>query len=143
MALPKSGERAKAAFDASVLGSEGLALGFPVPRILGESPSIKEIRDTIRKLSKVNSPVLITGETGTGKELVARAIHALSPRARSPYMTLNCAAVPEELFESELFGHLAGAFTGALAERAGLLQSCHGGTFLFDEIGELPLRLQA
>src|SRR5437867_9156232 len=100
MALPKSGGRAKAAFDASVLGSEGLAVGFPVPRILGESPSIKEIRDTIRKIAEVDSPVLITGETGTGKELVARAIHALSSRANFPFRAVNCAALSETLFES-------------------------------------------
>src|SRR5262245_14044017 len=136
MALPKSRERAKAAFDALVLDSDGLALGFPAPRILGESPSIKEVRDTIRKLGEVDSPVLITGETGTGKELVARAIHALSSRAKGPFQAVNCATLPTPLFESELFGHLHGAFTGTVGERPGLLQSSGGGTLLLDEIGE-------
>ena len=88
-------------------------------------------------------PVLLMGETGTGKSLVARVIHERSPRARAPFMAINCAAVPEALFESELFGHRQGAFTGAHENRAGLIKSSHGGTLLLDEVGDLPLAQQA
>jgi transcriptional regulator with PAS, ATPase and Fis domain len=126
-----------------VLGPEKGNLGFRgAPRILGESLPIKEVRDTIRRVSKENSPVLITGETGTGKELVAQAIHALSRRARGPFQGVNCAALSETLLESESFGHAAGAFTGSTGEQKGFFQVSRGGTLLLDEIGDMPLAMQ-
>src|SRR6267143_6727788 len=110
--------------------------------ILGKCPAMEEVRERILKLAPLDSPVLISGETGTGKELVARAIHALSPRAKGPFRGVNCAALPETLLESEFFGHAPGAFTGATGEHKGLFQVCHGGTLLLDEIGDMHLSLQ-
>ena len=97
----------------------------------------------IRKVAPTDSNVLIQGESGTGKELVARALHNLSKRAKAPMISVNCAAIPESLIESELFGHEKGAFTGASAGRAGLVEAADGGTLFLDEIGELPLEAQA
>jgi len=111
--------------------------------IIGSCPAMLELFGKIRKVAPSDSNVLIQGESGTGKELVARALHNLSRRSRAPLISVNCAAIPESLIESELFGHEKGAFTGASAGRAGLIEAAHGGTLFLDEIGELPLEAQA
>src|SRR5262245_7463368 len=111
--------------------------------MLGEHPSIKKIHEIIQRVATTDVTILITGESGTGKELVAREIHNLSLRADRPFVPVNCAAIPENLLESELFGHARGAFTGAHSARAGLFQLANHGTILLDEVGELPLPLQA
>ncbi|WP_028630033.1 sigma-54-dependent transcriptional regulator [Metapseudomonas resinovorans] len=111
--------------------------------IIGSCPPMLELYSKIRKVSPTDSTVLIQGESGTGKELVARALHNLSRRAKAPLISVNCAAIPETLIESELFGHEKGAFTGATAGRAGLVEAADGGTLFLDEIGELPLEAQA
>jgi two-component system, NtrC family, response regulator AtoC len=111
--------------------------------IVAADPLMRKLGELIARAAPTEATVLITGETGTGKELVARTIHALSPRANKTFVPINCAAIPQELLESELFGHARGAFTGALAPRPGLFQLAKGGTLLLDEVGELPLALQA
>jgi two-component system response regulator AtoC len=111
--------------------------------IIGTSVPMREVFDLIRRVAPTKSAVLITGETGTGKELVARAIHHQSPRAEKLFVPLNCAAIPAELLESELFGHARGAFTGAQADREGKFQTADGGTLFLDEIGDMDPRLQA
>jgi two-component system response regulator PilR (NtrC family) len=111
-------------------------------QMAGNSPAMLEVLSSIRRLGPSRLPVLITGETGTGKDLVARAIHGESTRRFSPLISINCAALPEQLLEAELFGYRRGAFSGAEEDRDGLLQKAHGGTFFFDEIGELPSSLQ-
>lgn len=110
---------------------------------IGETRSIKEIKQLVTTVAESRSTVLISGESGTGKELVARSIHYLSPRQDGPFIKVNCAALPEGLIESELFGHEKGAFTGALRSRAGMFERACGGTFLLDEIGEMPIHVQA
>jgi transcriptional regulator with GAF, ATPase, and Fis domain len=110
--------------------------------IVGRSAAIREVLRRIACVATTPAPVLVLGETGTGKELVARAIHDGSPRAGSAFVKVNCAAVPRDLFESEFFGHLRGAFTGAVANRSGRFELADGGTLFLDEIGELPLELQ-
>ncbi|MFT0520728.1 sigma-54-dependent transcriptional regulator [Pseudomonas faucium] len=111
--------------------------------IIGSCPPMLDMYSKIRKVAPTDSNVLIQGESGTGKELVARALHNLSRRAKAPMISVNCAAIPETLIESELFGHEKGAFTGASAGRAGLVEAADGGTLFLDEIGELPLEAQA
>jgi len=111
--------------------------------ILGSSPAIQRVFDLIRKVAPTRSTVLITGETGTGKELVARAIHQLSPRSEQLFVPLNCSAIPSELLESELFGHVRGAFSGATENRDGKFQNADGGTLFLDEIGDMQFGLQA
>ena len=111
--------------------------------IIGSCAAMQELYSKIRKVAPTDSNVLIQGESGTGKELVARALHNLSRRAKAPLISVNCAAIPESLIESELFGHEKGAFTGASAGRAGLVEAADGGTLFLDEIGELPLEAQA
>jgi DNA-binding NtrC family response regulator len=111
--------------------------------LVGESPEIKRLGELVARAAKSAANVLVTGERGTGKELVARAIHQLSPRARQPLEKLNCAAVPGELIESELFGHEAGAFTGATKQRRGKFERASGGTLFLDEVGDMPLAMQA
>lgn len=111
--------------------------------IIGSCQLMQDLYIKIRKVAPTDSNVLIQGESGTGKELVARALHNLSKRAKAPMISVNCAAIPESLIESELFGHEKGAFTGASASRAGLVEAADGGTLFLDEIGELPLEAQA
>ncbi|TCD20637.1 sigma-54-dependent Fis family transcriptional regulator [Pseudomonas sp. IC_126] len=111
--------------------------------IIGRCGPMQDLFSKIRKVAPTDSNVLIQGESGTGKELVARALHNLSRRAKAPMISVNCAAIPETLIESELFGHEKGAFTGASAGRAGLVEAADGGTLFLDEIGELPLEAQA
>src|SRR4051794_21803083 len=111
--------------------------------IVGSCPAMREVYKAIGRVAAQDVPVLITGESGTGKELVARAIYQHGPRARAPFLTLNCAAIPENLLESELFGHEKGAFTGAERRRIGKFEQCHGGTLFLDEIGDMPLASQA
>ncbi len=110
--------------------------------IIGRSPKMRAIFDLIQTIAPQSSRVLITGESGTGKELVARAIHENSPRALTPFITINCGAFPETLLESELFGYMKGAFTGAGENRQGLFQAAHGGTLFMDEIGNMTLTMQ-
>lgn len=111
--------------------------------LIGASPAMTKLFDQIRKIAPTTATVLITGESGTGKELVAQAIHRRSARKNGPFVAINCAAIPENLLESELFGHSKGSFTDARSDRKGLFQQAHGGTLLLDEIGDLPLSLQA
>lgn len=111
--------------------------------LYGKSPAMTKLFQQIQMLAKAQGPVLILGESGTGKELIARAVHAESPRASKPFLAVNCAGIPAELLESEFFGHASGSFTGAKTGRKGLLQQADGGTLLLDEIGEMPLMLQA
>ena len=114
-----------------------------LPELLGEHPCMLEVSRRIRLVAPRPTPVLIQGASGTGKELVARAIHRLSPRSSRPFVVLNCAAIPESLLEAELFGHTRGAFTGAVQGRVGRIESANGGTLFLDEIGEMPLALQS
>src|SRR5512147_203019 len=111
--------------------------------MVGESPALRRLRAEIAQAAPTNGRALIFGENGTGKELVARAIHALSLRAAGPFVEVNCAAIPEELIESELFGHAKGAFTGALAARKGKFELADGGTLFLDEIADMSLKTQA
>ncbi|MGY1458140.1 sigma 54-interacting transcriptional regulator [Luteimonas sp. A534] len=111
-------------------------------RLLGGSPAMVALRETIAKVSRSQAPVHISGESGTGKELVARTIHAQGARANSPFVPVNCGAIPTELMESEFFGHRKGSFTGAHADKPGLFQSADGGTLFLDEVAELPLAMQ-
>jgi formate hydrogenlyase transcriptional activator len=110
--------------------------------IVGSSPALRTVLDQVRIVAPTGATVLIEGETGTGKELIARAIHVHSERRHRPFVKVNCAAIPAELLESELFGHERGAFTGAVAQRIGRFESADGGTLFLDEIGEMPLHLQ-
>jgi DNA-binding NtrC family response regulator len=112
-------------------------------RIVGVSEPIRRLLASVPRVGQTDSTVLVTGESGTGKELIARAIHATSRRAHGPFVSVSCAALPEQLLENELFGHVKGAFTGALAARKGLLEEAQGGTFFLDEVGEAPLAIQA
>ena len=111
--------------------------------VVAESPAMRKLLELAGRAAGGNSTVLVTGESGTGKEVLARAVHRMSSRSEAPFVAVNCAAIPENLLESELFGHLRGAFTGATQDRPGLFEAADGGTLLLDEIGELPPALQA
>jgi DNA-binding NtrC family response regulator len=115
----------------------------PLPGMIGASQTMRNVYRLSRLVALRSTTVLLTGETGTGKELVAKAIHLLSPRRKQPFITVNCAAIPESLLESELFGYARGAFTGAFQSRIGRIHAAHGGTLFLDEVGDLPLSMQA
>ncbi len=116
---------------------------YSFANIVGASPLMMKVFDLIKRTAATSANVLITGESGTGKELVAKALHFNSPVKEGPFLTLNCGAIPEDLIESELFGHKKGAFTGAISDKKGYFEAADGGTLFLDEIGELPLNLQA
>jgi len=115
---------------------------FGFENIIGTSPAIRQVFELVRKAARSEANILVLGESGTGKELIARAIHANSPRAGQPFVPVDCASLPEQLLESELFGHEKGAFTGAAGRKHGLMETAHRGTLFLDEIGELPPGLQ-
>jgi len=113
-----------------------------LPRLLGTSPAMEQLRDLIARVARSQAPVHIAGESGTGKELVALLIHDSGPRADGPFVPINCGAIPSELMESEFFGHKRGSFTGAVADKKGLVQAAEGGTLFLDEVADLPLHMQ-
>jgi transcriptional regulator with GAF, ATPase, and Fis domain len=115
----------------------------PHRRLIGESPAMQALSEQIRQVAPYKTNVLITGESGTGKEAVARTIHELGPRCEQPWVALNCSAIPRDLMESELFGYVRGAFTGAIQNRLGRLEQANGGTLFLDEVGDLDIPLQA
>jgi len=115
---------------------------YRLASLLGKSPQMQRVFDLIRKIHSTRTSVLITGESGTGKELVARALHTEGNRAQHPFVAVNCGAIPDELMESELFGHIKGSFTGAIADKQGLFQEADKGTLFLDEVGELSLNMQ-
>ncbi len=122
---------------------EEIGSTYLLPELVGSSETMCELARLIRLVAPRSATVLIEGETGTGKEVVAKAVHRLSLRSTKPFVVLNCAAIPETLLEAELFGHTRGAFTGAVQSRTGRIEAAHGGTLFLDEIGEMPLALQA
>jgi len=123
-------------------GKAAAKAGNAGERLIGDSMAMQQVRSTIVKLARNQAPVYIAGESGVGKELVARLIHEQGPRASGPFVPVNCGAIPSELMESEFFGHKRGSFTGAGADKEGLFQAAHGGTLFLDEVAELPLHMQ-
>ena len=126
-----------------ILLKEEMAQRRGAPRIIGDDPKLKQVIQQLHRAAGTDATVLLEGESGTGKELFARSLHALSPRADGPFVAINCAAIPDNLLETELFGHEKGAFTGAAQRKPGKFEVAHRGTLFLDEIGELPLGLQA
>ena len=126
-----------------ILLKEELASRRGAPQIIGEAPALKQVIVALQRAAGTDATVLLEGESGTGKELFARALHALSERSDGPFVAINCAAIPDNLLETELFGHEKGAFTGAVARKPGKFELAHRGTLFLDEIGDLPLGLQA
>jgi two-component system, NtrC family, response regulator PilR len=133
-----AGASAAAVLEAAETGT----MTYPGPRLMGHSRVMSSLRELIARVARSQAPVHITGESGTGKELVARLIHDSGARADAPFVPVNCGAIPSELMESELFGHKRGSFTGAVADKKGLVQSAEGGTLFLDEIADLPLHMQ-
>jgi DNA-binding NtrC family response regulator len=127
----------------NLLRKEELAVRRGAPQLEGEDASLRKVFTSMQRAAGTDTTVLLEGESGTGKELFARSLHALSPRADAPFVAINCAAIPETLLETELFGHEKGAFTGAVARKPGKFEMAHRGTLFLDEIGDLPLPLQA
>ena len=142
LTLRKAEERERLRQEVAGLKAQ-LATGPAERGLIVESAAMRQALELVTRVAEHNTTVLITGESGTGKEVVARAIHRASPRAGKAFVGINCAAIPEALLESELFGHVRGAFTGASSDKTGLFEAANGGTILLDEIGELPLGLQA
>jgi two-component system, NtrC family, nitrogen regulation response regulator GlnG len=140
--VDRAAELVRRAIDESVRESQADEAPSELPEILGQAPSMQEVFRAIGRLSQSNVTVLLTGESGSGKEVVARALHRHSPRADAPFIALNMAAIPRDLLESELFGHERGAFTGAQAMRRGRFEQAEGGTLFLDEIGDMPAELQ-
>jgi len=132
----------KKLIDENLLLKEQVARSVRFENLIGVSDEMQKIFSMIMDISGTDVPVLITGETGTGKELVAKAIHAKSPRKHGPFIPINCGAFPEHLLETELFGHEKGAFTGAHRAKKGRIEMSHGGTLFLDEVGEIPLKMQ-
>jgi two-component system, NtrC family, response regulator AtoC len=141
LTLKKAAERKRLEKE-NILLREEVQRKYNFQNLIGKSPHIMHLHEMIKKIAQHKSPVLITGESGTGKELVAKAIHYNGARSEQPFLAINCGAIPENLLESELFGHKKGAFTGALYDRRGIFEEADGGTILLDEIGELPHPLQ-
>ena len=139
---PASGNGGDSLIRETTAKSASSVLDAPLPGMIGASRAMTPVYRAARLLARRDTTVLISGPTGSGKELVARAIHALSSRSGRSFVVVNCAAIPEALLESELFGHVRGAFTGAMQSYAGRIQSAQGGTLLLDEIGDMPLSLQ-
>jgi two-component system, NtrC family, response regulator PilR len=133
--LPRPGAERRDG-DAGATGKAGM------PHLIGESPLMGQARQLIDKLARSQAPVQIRGESGSGKELAARLIHLNGARREGPFLAVNCGAIPENLMESEFFGHRKGAFTGALADHDGFFQAASGGTLFLDEVGDLPLSMQ-
>ena len=127
----------------SLPGSKPAVTMGCIPELVGNSVSMLDVSRRIRRVAPLDTSVLIEGPTGSGKEVVATALHRMSPRSRKPFVAINCAAIPEALLEAELFGHTRGAFTGAVQGRTGRIEAANGGTLFLDEIGEMPLGLQA
>ncbi len=123
-------------------GGEGSSLDSPLPGVVGKAPSMRDVFKLVRQVAPTNATVLVIGETGSGKELVARAVHDLSHRADGPYVRVNCGALNESILESELFGHVKGAFTGAIENKTGRFEAAHGGTIFLDEISSMSFKLQ-
>ncbi len=142
MTIRKAEERERLRREVESLRSS-LGAGVVQDLVVCESKCMRDLVELASRVARHSTTVLITGESGTGKEVLARAIHRMSPRSERSFTAINCAAIPEHLLESELFGHMRGAFTGATADRAGLFELAHEGTLLLDEIGDLPLDLQA
>jgi DNA-binding NtrC family response regulator len=127
----------------NLLMKEELAVRRGAPQLVGEDPSLRKVFASLQRAASTDATVLLEGESGTGKELFARSLHALSQRADAPFVAINCAAIPENLLETELFGYEKGAFTGAVARKPGKFEMAHRGTLFLDEIGDLPIGLQA
>jgi two-component system nitrogen regulation response regulator GlnG len=140
--LPKAIELIRRAMEESLREEVADTAQTDAPEMMGQAPAMQDVFRAIGRLSQSHVTVLVTGESGSGKELVARALHKHSPRANGPFVAINTAAIPKELLESELFGHERGAFTGAQGQRRGRFEQADGGTLFLDEIGDMPFELQ-